>query len=30
MCGYDQSSGEHEFDKLVKWEKENGINENDD
>jgi hypothetical protein len=30
MCGYDQSSGEHEFDKLAKWEKENGINENDD
>ncbi len=29
-CGYDKLSGEYEFDKLAKWEKENGINENDD
>jgi len=30
MCGYEQLSGEYEFDKLAKWEKENGIDENDD
>ena len=30
QCGYDKLSGEYEFDKLAKWEMENGINENDD
>ena len=28
-CGYDQSTGEYEFDKLASWEKANSVNEND-
>lgn len=30
ICGYDQLSGEYEFDKLSKWQKDNNINENED
>jgi hypothetical protein len=30
MCGYDQLSGEYEFDKLTRWEKQQGLLESDD